>query len=223
MDELESKAVFQQVRVAHRMAVAYYKRLFQLLQEVTNDERLGLSFLAWDTHDFSRPCQRKSNVFESWEWDLLPGISTHYVFFNGSNQNAQAVGDWLLDCHVITDTGVTDGDWESENKDPLKLSVPVEDARSLLRCHLQAPVKKGKLRWFEDIWQKSHDLECTESPSIGSVTEGGSLIGCSFEIPLDELTSKDATDALVNKILEYRDALLANASDGVNHEKETVA
>jgi hypothetical protein len=212
MDELESKALFQQVRVAHRMAVAYYKRLFQLLKEVTNDERFGLNFLAWDTNDYSRPCQRKTNVFESWEWDLLPGISTHYVFYNGKSQNEQSEGDWLLDCHVITDTGIL-GDWGGENKDPLDLNVSAEDASSVLKCHLQAPVKAGKLKWYEDIWKASSDLECTKSVEVAYVDDKESIMGCSFEIPLDDLTGSDASEKLVQKIIEFRDVLLTEIKE----------
>ena len=177
MDKIESQAMFKQVRVAHRMAVAYYKRLFQLLKEVTGDERLDLNFLAWDTHDFSRPCQRKSNVLESWEWDLLPGISTHYLFHRGEKIEEQSKGDWLLDCHVVTDTGVTGGDWNSENKDPLELDVTAEDASSVFRFHILAACQEGKLKWFENLWRNSYDLECTESPCIEYADETNRVKG----------------------------------------------
>lgn len=207
MDKIESQAMFQQVRVAHRMAVAYYKRLFQLLKEVTNDERLGLNFLAWDTNDFDRPCYKKGNVFESWEWDLLPGISANYVFFSGQNKNEQSEGDWLLDFHVVTDTGVISSDWNKENKDPFELSLTAEDANSVLRIHVLAACQKGELKWFEDLWLNSNDLECTDVPCIEIADDQNSLKGCGFEIALDELTGEDAADKLINRILEYRNAL----------------
>ncbi len=208
MDKIESQAMFKQVRVAHRMAVAYYKRLFQLLKEVTGDERLDLNFLAWDTNEFSRPCQRKSNVLESWEWDLLPGISTHYLFHRGAKTDEQSKDDWLLDCHVVTDTGVTSDDWDGENKDPLELDVTAEDANSVLRFHILSACQEGKLKWFEDLWRNSYDLECTESPCIEYADEAKRLKGCSFEIPLEDLTGSDAPEMLVKKIMEYRDILL---------------
>lgn len=222
MDKIESQAMFQQVRVAHRMAVAYYKRLFQLLKEVTSDDSLGLSFLAWDTNDFSRPCQRKSNVFESFEWDLLPGISTHYVFYSGKSQVEQSEGDWLLDCHVITDTGVL-GDWGGENKDPLDLEVSAEDANSVLRFHLQAPIEEGELKWFEGIWKDSSDLECTKSAEMTYVDDKNKVLGCSFEIALDELTGSSAADTVVQKIMEFRDALLAEVNEITSHTEEIIA
>jgi len=206
MDKIESQAMFKQVRVAHRMAVAYYKRLFQLLKEVTNDERLGLNFLSWDTHDFNRPCNKKSNVFESWEWDLLPGISTHYLFYCGKSNDQQSKGDWLLDCHVITDTGVS-GDWDDDNMDPLDLKVSAEDARSVLRCHLQYAYKEGSRSWYKDIWCNSSDFECSQSPVIECVDEESGIYGCSFEMQLDDLTGSDAPEMLVEKILVFRDAL----------------
>ncbi len=215
MDKIESQALFQQVRVAHRMAAAYYKRLFQLLKEVTGDERLGLSFLAWEPEEFDRPCSKRKNVFESWEWDLLPGIGTRYLFFRGKSLDEQSNGDWLLDCHVITDTGVT-GDWDGENKDPLDLEVTAKDANSVIRCHLLAPIQDGKLKWFEDVWDGSDDLDTTESPVINYANDEKTLNGCSFEISLEDLTGSDAPEILVQKIMEYRDTLLAEVNDVAN-------
>lgn len=87
MENLSNQKMLEQVRTAHRLVVGYYKRLFQLLRDVTNGDDLQLEYLCWLPSNFSTPCRRTTNVFSGWEWDLLPGIATHYLFCHAKDIN----------------------------------------------------------------------------------------------------------------------------------------
>jgi len=209
MNNMNSSELFKQVRMSHRIAVAYYKRLFQMLRDVTNDERLGLSFYTWEPSEYGRPCQLQTNVFERWEWNLLPGLSTNYLFFTAKDRNAQAPGEWLIDFHVISDTGVLREN-RKDNQDPLELSISVDNAKSVIRCSLMAVSESMSLNWYNDVWKESDYPTFTEKPEIEYIDDDEKIYGCGFELSLEDLTGQDASEILVNKIIEFRDALLSS-------------
>ncbi len=207
MEVAANKALFNQVRTAHRLLASYYNRIHQLISDVTGDERLGLEFFVWDPTAFSRPCRRTSNILDRWSWDLLPGGLTQYLFLQGSAEKPQLPGEWMLIMHVISDTGVLDQKMEGY-VDATELSVSTDDAHSVLRCSLVAPHRKLDLYWVDDIWDTIGYPNCTETPKIECMDEAQQIYACAFEIPLEELTDKNSADKLVQKIIAYRDVVL---------------
>jgi len=218
MDITDSKELFLQVRTAHRLVVSYYKRVHQLICDVTNDESLDLDFHTWGPLDFSRPCQRLTNVFDSWEWDFVPGISTGYMFKKLENNKTLQRGDWLLVFHVISDTGISDFG-NINNTDPIDLEVSAESARSVLRCYLVALHEPLELEIEDQLWAGLYDIDCVDEPVKAHLHDSWEVYGCCFEVNFENLTEVDAAKKLIEKIVKYRNAILPideNNNSGMN-------
>jgi hypothetical protein len=208
MEELTKKELFTQVRVAHRMLAAYYQRIFQLLTDVTGDERLGLNFYVWLPAETDRPCKLTTNVFDRSAWDLLPGLNTSYLFHTADDSNKQNPGEWLLDLCVIGDTGIFSNDTLDFHADALGINTSPENSTSVLRCFLYAPHERTSLNWYKGIWDNIAYQDCVDAPECKQLDEKNAIYGNGFEIPLEELTGEGAAELLVNKIISFRDAIL---------------
>jgi hypothetical protein len=210
MDNIDSKELFTQVRSAHRLLAAYYQRIFQMLTDVTNDERLGLNFYLWEPSDFDRPCLKQTNVFTRSAWDLLPGMNTNYLFHNAKDNNKQQSGEWMLDMCVIADTETYDKEYLDldPHEDALALKILPENANSVLRCYFFKTKKHTSLNWHSGIWCQYEYEECSDEQTPKCIDEEQQLYTSGFEIPLDELTGENAKELLVEQIMQFRDALL---------------
>jgi hypothetical protein len=204
MDSNESKKLFNQVRIAHRLLAAYYQRLQHLMKEVSNHDEFGLEFYNWSPTRFCRPGRRSANQLNRWAWDLLPGVQTQYLFLHGEKR-VQKPGDWLLAFHVISDTGVEHAE-SAEN--PLEIAMPPEDGDSLLRCYIVAPRKPLTVDWLHSIWDSIDFPECTDKPVAQCMDDEKQIYACSFEVPIEELTAEGSAQRLVTKVKEYRDTAI---------------
>lgn len=211
MDKDANEALFRQVRVAHRLLASYYKRVHQLISDVSGDDRLGLKFFVWGPTEYSRPCRRTTQVLGRCSWELLPGVLPEYLFLHGPEGKPQQPGEWLLAMHVISDTVVFDEE-KGEDIDAVEIQVSADDAHSVLRCYLIAPHKELDLYWADDIWKGvEYYPDCTERPERQCVNEGDQIYASAFEMPLETLTGKDSVETLVQKIVAYRDVVLPQA------------
>lgn len=209
----ENKDLFTQIRTAHRLVVAYYKRLHQVLSSV--GKAFGMEFFVWEPTEYSRPCRRTTNILASWAWDMAPGVVTEYVFRKAGSDKEQKLGDWLLVLHVISDTAVTNSALIGDI-DPLELSPSTEDARSVLRCYLVAPRKNLNEYWYDDLWLRVRSrIKCTANPEAQQLDLENDVYGAGFEIDLAELCLENLSldqppASLIKKIEDYRDTILMN-------------
>ena len=207
----ENKDLFKQIRTAHRLVVAYYKRLHQVLSSVGKE--LKLDFFVWEPSEYGRPSRRTGKVLESWAWDMAPGIVTEYVFRKASSDKEQKLGDWLLVLHVISDTAVTNQALIGDI-DPLELSPSVDVSESVLRCYLVAPRNNLNEYWYESLWVRVRKkIKCTDSLEVQTLDVENEVYGAGFQIDLAELCLENLSldqppASLINKIEEYRDVLL---------------
>lgn len=207
MDDIKTQDLFLQIRTAHRMVVAYYKRLLPIIYQVATE--LDTQFYIWEPSNFARPAGLSTNIFDRWEWDLVPGLCTNYLFYKSEDSHKQKIGDWLLDFHVITDTGVIETS-KKRNPDPLSLEKNVEDSNSVLRIYIYVPKKDNTLNWYSGIWKNSDCPKLSESPNKIVVDEENEILANGFEIQLSELVEKGSTELLVERIKKYRDVLLTS-------------
>ncbi|PID64536.1 MAG: hypothetical protein CR963_00410 [Gammaproteobacteria bacterium] len=192
MDNSESKELFTQVRVAHRLLAVYYQKIHRLMEEVVSHDELELEFLSWDPMLFDRPALSRVNQLDRYAFDLLPGVDTEYLFLRGQRK-LQEPGDWLLVFHLT--------------------SSP-EDGKSVLRCYIVAPRKPLEFDWYHDIWLRIciGYPEITETPEAECMCDESGLYACAFEVSIEQLTDKDAVPMLVKKIKECRDVAVGSAT-----------
>ncbi|MFK5915557.1 MAG: hypothetical protein QM484_14415 [Woeseiaceae bacterium] len=209
MEELNSEDLFQQIRAAHRMVVAYYKRLFPKIQGVA--DKLNLNFYYWAPTHFNRPARGSTNILldKSWEWDLVPGVIANYFFLSSNESNKQRSGDWMLEFHVITDTGVSDEN-RVLNQDPLELLIPVDKAESVLCVHIWVSTKDNTLNWYNDVWASCDHSTISDQPSVECLDEDNNIYGSCFEISLTELVKVDVVENISRRIEKYKEYILLN-------------
>jgi hypothetical protein len=209
MDNQASKDLFKQVRIAYRLSASYYKRIHQLIRDVTSDEQLGLEYFIWGPAEFSYINGRNAKVLDYYSWNLLPGGITHYLFINGSKDIPQIPGEWMLAMYFISDTAVFDEVMQDNlDLDASEIKTSVDEAKSVLRCYLVAPQQELDLYWADGIWNPLDYPECTQAPERQCMDEELNIYASGFEIPLEQLTDKHSADELVKKIIAYRDVIL---------------
>ncbi len=207
ISQTKENDLFLQIRTAHRLLAAYYQRLLPTIDDIA--KALSLTYYGWLPDHFDRPCKFGTDIFSKWQWDLLPGNCTHYIYFDGSNANKIEKGHYLLEFFVISDSGI-DTAMEEENRqqpDALNLPVPVEQATSVLRVGLYAPYRNRKANWYDDLYNQCDHPEWSETPDAQKVAGN---VGCyisGFEIPLAELMENDAVESISKRINEYKQHL----------------
>ena len=211
MENVENTDLLLQVRSAHRLLAAYYQRIFQLLTDVTGDERLGLNYYLWRPSNFNRPCQQTTNVFSRSAWDLVPGMNTNYLFHTAKDNNKQSPGEWMIDMCVISDSGTFENDELDSFEDALALNIKPKNASSVLRGNLFTVGKESSFNWYEGIWRAYEYEICTDAPAPRCVNAEFEIYACSFEIPLGELTGENAKEKLIEKIIQFKTVLLKSA------------
>lgn len=201
---------FAQVRHAHRICGAYYQQILPMLNEVA--QRMGTSFLLWDTWSFNRPPRRGTNPLESWKWDYLPMMDVSFVFSKQEQPNTpMAITDYVLDFKLVTDSELEYGQRVSQypkDEEPLatKLKTPAEEATSYLNVYLFAAVKnEATYSSPEDMWNDYSGYPDTDSKLHFS--EDNEIKGIGFYVPLVDIAHDNGVDMLVEKISKHREYL----------------
>jgi hypothetical protein len=212
MEELSTDDMFSQIRTAHRLVIAYYKRLYPVLQSTADN--LKLKFYYWTPSRFSRPAQGATNILNGsgWEWDLTPGLMTHFLFHNAKDNNKQAPGEWMLNFHVITDTGVLEENMP-DNMDSLDLKLTPEQAESILRVNIFVPTRDTSQNWYSGVWDSCEYPDFKSPRSVCLLDEENETYGAGFEIPLSRLVEENISDWLADEISTLREKVLSEISN----------
>lgn len=202
---------FAQVRQAHRICGAYYQQILPMINEVA--QKMGTSFLLWDTWSFSKPPRRGANPLESWTWDYLPMMDVSFVFSKQEQPNSpMAISDYVLDFKLVTDSEL---EYEQrvlmypKDEEPLatKLKTSVEEAKSYLNIYLFSAVNDDATYSSpEEMWT-SYDGYPDANSKI-QFSDNNQIQGIGFSVSLLDIAHDDATDKLVRKISEHRECLL---------------
>ncbi|MFT4929385.1 MAG: hypothetical protein ACI8WB_005518 [Phenylobacterium sp.] len=101
---LANDDLFLQIRTAHRLLAAYYQRLLPTLQAIADE--LEMTYLEWKPELFNRPGSTRKNIFEQSQWNLLPAMTTRYLFCQDTLTDKIKVGQYIMDFLVVSDTGI---------------------------------------------------------------------------------------------------------------------
>lgn len=206
MQTHDTDQLFLQIRTAHRLLAAYYQRLLPTIEQIAKG--VALDFYAWAPKDFARPGQRSTNPFDRWSWDLLPALSTHYVFGGFNDANKVEIGEYLVDFTVESDTGVINN--SSIEPDGLTLPINVNDAKSLLSINVYVPYQAGPMNWYENIWFACESAKISEEP-LPQTDPYVKLVSSGFRVPLDELFLEGSVDVLVKRTQAFIGAAVDKA------------
>jgi hypothetical protein len=211
-DAGSSDDLLLQVRTAHRLLAAYYQRLLPTINDIASS--LGLTFYGWMPSEHDRTPQFSKNIFDSWQWDLLPANCTRYTFFDAPDKNKICVGNYMVEFHVISDTGIQKINFPKGNRsqpDALNLPTSVEQADSLLRIHLYAPYQSRDANWHDGLFNNCADPCLKDESKPQKIADGINSFINGFEIPLSELMKENTIEDLKERIASMRDKLIGVA------------
>ncbi|WP_052130613.1 hypothetical protein [Erwinia typographi] len=215
---------FAQVRQAHRICGAYYQQILPMLNEVA--QKMGTSFLLWDTWSFSKPPRRRSNPLESWRWDYLPMMDVSFVFSKQEQPNSpMSISDYVLDFKLVTDSELEYDQrvlMYPKDEEPLatKLKTPAEETKSYLNIYLFSAVNDDATYSSpEEMWNNYDGY-----PDVNSkrqFSDDNRIQGIGFSVPLVEIANDKGVNMLVERISENREYLLVRRDSDCAHTSDT--
>jgi hypothetical protein len=203
--------LFLQIRTAHRLLAAYYQRVLPTIESMA--QALDLKFYGWIPSQHNAPRQFSGNVFNHWQWDLLPANCTHYVFYNAEKKDELEVGKYMVVFHLISDSGILQENLQQTKSqtDGLELPMSAEKAKSVLRVQLYTPYENRKGHWHDGLFAKCETPRFTAEPEAQKVDKNVNAYISGFEIPLTELICENSVDDIIKRIEKYRDQLISSA------------
>lgn len=214
---------FAQVRLAHRICGAYYQQILPMINEVA--QKMGTSFLVWDTCSFSKPPRSGVNPLETWTWDYLPMMDVSFVFSKQEQPNSpMTASDYVLDFKLVTDSELEHHQRVlkyPEDEEPLatKLKTPAEEAKSYLNIYLFSAVNDdATFSSPEELWGNYDGYP--DVNSIRQFSDDNRIQGIGFSVPLLEIANDKGVDMLVKKISEHREHFLVRRDCDCSHTSD---
>jgi len=214
---------FTQVRQAHRICGAYYQQILPLINEVA--QKLGTSFLLWETWSFSKPPRRRANPLESWKWDYLPMLDVSFVFSKQEQPNSPMIkSDYVIDFKLVTDSALEYDQrvlMHHKDEEPLatKLKTSAEEAKSYLNIYLFSAVNDDATYSSpEEMWNNFEGYPDANSKIQFSVDK--QIQGIGFSVPLMEIANDEGGNILLERISRHREYLLVRRDADSAHNSE---
>lgn len=202
---------FTQVRQAHRICGAYYQQILPMLNEVA--QKMGASFLLWDTWSFSKPPRPGTNPLDCWKWDYLPMMDVSFVFSKQDQPGTpMAPTDYVLEFKLVTDNELEYYQrvlQYGEDEEPLatKLNVSVEEAQSYLNVYLLSAANNDATYVSpKDMWESYSGYPDTDSTI--QLSENNQIKGIGFSVPLMDIADNGGVNRLLDKISVHREYAL---------------
>ncbi len=186
--------LLMQVRTGHRLLAAFYQRLYSNLNKLVNE--LELSFYVWRPMHFDRPAALSKNPFEKWQWDLLPAMSSYYLFKTDFDNNEIVPGHCLVEIKVDLDTAVDGKPDLGGQPDALAIGTSIEESTSILSVRVYSPYQEIAGNWYYDLWPKCSNASLSSEPLE---LDDLPVIATGFEIDIEQLLEADGLNNLIKR------------------------
>ncbi|MEZ9628569.1 hypothetical protein AB4304_03565 [Vibrio breoganii] len=193
MTNQSSDDLFVQVRTAHRLLAAYYQRVLPKIEQVALD--VNANYWFWNPYRFGSPGQTNANPFKKWQWDLLPAVSSRYVFKSVSKLEVLTKGDYIVEFLFLNDSGV-EQDFGRSQPDALKLEQNVEQATSTLKIGIYRAIESNE-QGFEPQW---NSVDYPNYDNKDECQSDGLFVTAGFEVPLSDLMADNGVQEVKEKI-----------------------
>ena len=198
MNDLSLSHALCDMRKAQRLVVAFNQRMLPIIECIASE--LNTNFYYWQSLYNNNSCRGATNPAKKRKWDFSPlhNASFLYLSDNATSDHNLSPDGYLLAFHLITDTAIDDA-FNKENKawNPIDITVPSEESRSLLRIYIFQPseVKKQKEGWWK-LYANNPWPEC--NGDIMLLEQGGTAMG--VEVDIAELVSQDEINKLIERV-----------------------
>lgn len=173
----DAKNVIEQLQQAHRISVAFYRRILPTLDVIA--DQFGCSFYYWEPLFTNRPGRGKSQPSEYWAWDFVPLYASSHTYRYINSEKRTVPEDLGIIFNLCIDNSFSDEACRKGQPDPI--SLPIGEA--VLKAYLYRP-KRAVNKSFDVLWEEEEEVR----PEIGkwsSINEYWN--GIAFEWPLAEV------------------------------------
>ncbi|NKL38784.1 hypothetical protein GFL49_34830 [Rhizobium leguminosarum bv. viciae] len=180
----------EDVREAHRLLFAYYRRILDTVRLI-GDQFSDHTFYHWSSVVTDPPPMRGTKPFDKWAWDFLPLTSVSFLYADPTAKirNMQ-VGDWMLEVHVSSDSEFSHAKKFKTEPDP-QAFAPAQASQSEIalvawKCIANMPKDQTWLKvWTQGYWP---DDESVQSKSAFNATDG--IHSFQLKRPIEEFGSR---------------------------------
>lgn len=180
MEIKDAEELIQQLQHAHRLSVAFYRRLLPTLDNIA--AKLGCEFWYWKTIENSMPCRGSTRPSNKWAWDFVPLYATSYVYWRIEGSKAKRTDIGLNLCVYIDDAYSSKKQKENGiTGQPDPITMP--PGKGVLRAYIFRPTVDSE-HSFSELWYQR------ENPEIGGkemTTVNPDMKAIGMEWPLAEL------------------------------------
>lgn len=190
MNNDDAANLVEQLQHAHRIAVAFYKRILPTFDDMATN--LACEFWYWQPTETSRPSRSIAQPSRSWAWDYIPLFASDHVYWRTAKGKPAKSEDIILEFRLYVDDEFSSTN-RKKNKiidEPDPISLPI--GAGILQIEIYRPVGTPKLS-FDQIWEDSEEMEGSmgQGPmgQIKYIDSNGqqSLEGFRFEWQLTEI------------------------------------
>lgn len=195
LDTTDATEIVEQLQNAHRISVAFYRRILPTLDHIA--ATLGCTFSEWMPLHTAMPSKRKNSPpSATWAWDYVPLLASNHIYLHTDGERANLSDVGLCLCLYIDDAIVP-----CELKklgvagQPDPIALPIGDAS--LMAFVYRPIEPSE-QSFESLWAT------TEDPELGNdqwQEVADNLRAIAFQWPLAEVLQD--IEPIISKLKPY--------------------
>ncbi|MBX3370107.1 MAG: hypothetical protein KF793_06910 [Nitrospira sp.] len=187
------------VRKAFRLLFMYQQRIYDLAQTFAEECALRPYCVGYG---FNRPST--GNPFGNWVWDMLPMYRASFLFLSPDTDNNKAKrGEWLLDIHLVSDSGYPEGhSWRKGQPNPESFP-PSEDCLSYIGVYALRNDRDEVRDWYADVWRPTVTYPSSYPSGWNAMNNGKTGVTiCGAQIDILKLSTKEAVLSAVGQFKE---------------------
>jgi len=176
----DAQNMIAQVQAAHRISVAFYRRILPTLDDIAN--QLGCGFEFWDTLHTDPVGRKTTQPSKKWAWDFVPLFASRHVYWRTNGKTAHP-DDVSISFYLYVDDALVPENRRVHGVKGQPDAVKLPIGRAVLQAWAYRPIKASK-KSFSELWWQADDCGLGEK-KMREVSPG--LNGIGFEWPLADV------------------------------------
>lgn len=148
-----AESLVNQLQQAHRISVAFYRRMLPSLDLIASE--LGCEFKSWEPLHSSVPPRKATKPSTTWAWDYVPLFASNHIYLRVHGEGAQPSDVGLCLCLYI-DHGFHPEERKAHriSGEPDAVTLPI--GKAVLQAWVYRPVESSDLP-FDELWADAAD------------------------------------------------------------------
>ena len=200
MSREDAENIVSQLQQAHRVSVAFYKRILPTFDKIANE--LDCKFLWWEPIYTSMPRNGKRNQpSQTWAWDYIPLFASSHSYRNrnAKSEKRSVPEDYSLTFDLIIDDSFSDEVVDKGEPNPIDLPI----GKGVVKVFLYRPRRQVN-KPFEELWSEE-----AESKKIGhweKVSENWNGYASTFSL-VEVILNTDLVTQALREIIDQKVAV----------------